>query len=106
MLLVTIASSDNPRGAVSFVTRNVTLSEDLSPTGTLQVQRDSSAGLFPAVVTWEALYTDGGDHTPLSQFLSATSGNLSFQANRTTPDEPLTLSLILETVSMNEEMMY
>lgn len=99
-MLVTITANDNPRGAVSFVTPNLTLSEEQAPTGTLRVQRDSSAGLFPATVTWEALYTDGREHDiPLSQFLVETTGSLSFQANRTAPDEHIILSLISERVS-------
>ena len=72
------------------------LSEDLVPTGILQVRRDSQAvGLFSRVeLTWEALYADGGTHpVSLDTILVNPRGTLVFAAGQIIPETELTLQL-------------
>lgn len=79
-----------------FTTPSLSLSEDLIPSGILQVRRDSQAvGLFGRVeVAWEALYNDGGSHpVPLETILVNSRGTLVFEAGQTVPETELTLQL-------------
>ena len=93
---LTIAASDNPGGVFFFLTPSLSLSEDLIPSGVLQVRRDSQAtGLFGRVeVAWEAAYTDGGTHpVPVDAILVNSRGRLVFAAGQTVPETELTLQL-------------
>ena len=93
---LTIAASDNPGGVFFFLTPSLSLSEDLVPSGVLQVQRDSQAvGLFGRVeVAWEALYIDGEIHpVSLDTILVNQRGTLVFAAGQTVPETELTLQL-------------
>ncbi len=93
---LTIAASDNPGGVFFFVTPSLSLSEDLMPSGVLEVRRDSGAtGLFGRVeVAWEAAYTDGGTHpVPVDTILANSRGRLVFAAGQTVPENELTLQL-------------
>lgn len=79
-----------------FTTPFLSLSEDLVPSGVLQVRRDSQAvGLFGRVeVAWEALYVDGGTHpVPLETILVNSRGTLVFATGQTVPETELTLQL-------------
>lgn len=93
---LTIAASDNPGGVFFFLTPSLSLSEDLIPSGVLQVRRDSQAtGLFGRVeVAWEAAYTDSGTHpVPVDAILVNSRGRLVFAAGQTVPETELTLQL-------------
>ena len=93
---MTIAPSDNPGGVFLFVTPSLSLSEDLTPSGVLEVRRGSQAtGLFGRVeVAWEAAYTDGGTHpVPVDAILVNSRGRLVFAAGQTVPENELTLQL-------------
>ena len=99
---LTIAASDNPGGVFFFLTPSLALSEDLIPTGALQVRRDSQAvGLFGRVeVAWEALYVDGATHpVSLDTILVNSRGTLVFAAGQTVPETELILQLNPNTVS-------
>ena len=93
---LTIAASDNPGGVFFFLTPSLSLSEDLMPSGVLEVRRDSQAtGLFGQVeVAWEAAYTDGETHpVPVDTILVNSRGRLVFAAGQTVPENELTLQL-------------
>ena len=93
---MTIAASDNPGGVFFFLTSSLSLSEDLVPSGVLQVRRDSrTVGLFGRVaVAWEALYTDGETHpVPVDAILVNSRGMLVFADGQTVPESELTLQL-------------
>lgn len=81
-----IDASDNPAGLFSFLTASLTLSEDGPVMGVLEVQR--SVSLVGRVeIAWEALYTDGEQHTvPLADILLNTQGIITFPDNSATPD--------------------
>lgn len=99
---MTIAASDNPGGVFYFLTPSLALSEDLVPSGILQVRRDSQAvGLFGRVeVAWEALYVDGGTHpVSLNTILVNSRGTLVFAAGQTLPQTELLLQLNPNSVS-------
>lgn len=94
-----IVASDNPAGVVSFLTASLLLSASDPSSGELEVRRTGNLDGV-AVISWEAVYTDGEEHTvPVDAFLLNSRGTITFGDDAATPDVNILLELIPNAVS-------
>jgi hypothetical protein len=106
-LNVVIDASDNPSGVFSFLTASLTLSVDGPIMGELEVQRSFSL-VGRVAIMWEALYTDGEQHTPIENILVNTQGTIFFPSNSATPDpnSRIILQLTPNAVSQHSTILH